>query len=281
MRNDFSFDISIIIVNYNSGSFLYECLKSIINALTIDYEVIVVDNHSSDDSMHRCRSFESDNIRFIFHPENCGFSKANNVGACYSRGRILHFLNPDTRLIAAMNADYRRVVSRYEEGKEGVFINSLENRDGSKEYGRNYIPLPLNYLTYLFCRKRALFYYIGATVILPRNTFDRIGGWNELFFMYEEDMELFYRIYQYKIPVSELPAVIGHYGGACSAGVWSSFERELLIQKSLRLFYVHYRSVPEYWLMQFLIVLSFMKRPMRAWWQIKVIWACLHDSQLK
>lgn len=274
MENDFSFDVSIIIVNYNSGSFLYECLKSIINALTIDYEVIVVDNHSSDDSMYRCRSFKSDNVRFVFHPENCGFSKANNQGACQSRGRILHFLNPDTRLSPAMNADYRRVISRYAGGREGVYINPMENRDGSREYGRNYIPLPLNYLKYLFCRERALFYYIGATVILPRKTFDKIGGWNELFFMYEEDMELFYRLHLYRIPVYELPAVIEHYGGACSAGAWSSFERELLIQKSLRLFYVHYRSVLEYWLMQLFIVLSFIKRPKRAWWQIKVIWAC-------
>lgn len=277
MKNDFYCDISIIIVNYNSGSFLYECLKSIIDALTIDYEVIVVDNHSSDDSMHRCRSFESDNVRFIFHSENCGFSKANNLGARQSRGRILHFLNPDTRLASTMNADYRRVISGYAEDREDVCINPMENRDGSRGYGRNYIPLPLNYLKYLFCRERALFYYIGATVIMPRKTFDRIGGWNELFFMYEEDMELFYRIHQHRIPVSELPAVIEHYGGACSAGVWSSFKRELLIQESLRLFYVHYRSILEYWVMQLFIVMSFIKKPKRAWWQIKVIWACYRN----
>lgn len=274
MGTDFSFGVSIIIVNYNSGSFLYECLKSITDALTIDYEVIVVDNHSTDDSMYRCRSLESGRVKFVFHPENCGFSKANNIGVCRSRGGVLHFLNPDTRLTPAMNDDYRKVIGWYAGGMEKVCINPMHNRDGSTEYGRNYIPLPLNYLKYLFCRECAVFYYIGATVILPRKTFDRIGGWNELFFMYEEDMELFYRICRYRISLYELPAVIEHYGGACSANVWSSFERELLIQKSLKLFYVHYRSIPEYWLMQFFIILSFIKKPKRAWWQIKVLWAC-------
>lgn len=274
MKNDFSCDISIIIVNYNSGSFLYECLKSIIETLTVDYEVIVVDNHSSDDSMQRCRPFESEVIQLIFSEENCGFSKANNIGVKRSGGRILHFLNPDTRVTPDLNADYRKVMNRYADGTEGVYINPMRNRDGAIEFGKNYLPLPMNYLKYLFCRDKALYYYIGATVIIPRGAFDKIGGWNELFFMYEEDMELFYRIHQFGLPVFEFPAVIEHYGGACSEKTWSSFERELLIQKSFKLFYVFYRSLPEYWLMQLFIVCSFIRRPKRAWWQMKVIWDC-------
>ncbi len=274
MENDCVCDVSIIIVNYNSGPFLYDCLKSIIASLTVNYEVIVVDNCSTDDSMLRCLPLESERIKLFFYSENGGFSKANNWGVGKSRGRLLHFLNPDTQLTSKMDGDYQKVLDEYETGVEGVYVSPMRNRNGEIEYGRNYIPLPLNYLRYLLCRDRATFFYIGATVIMSRKVFDKIGGWNELFFMYEEDMELFYRIHQQKIPIFELSVVIEHYGGACSAGVWSSFQRELLIQQSLRLFYVNYRSLFEYWVMQLLIILSFAKRPKRAWWQLKVIWKC-------
>ena len=89
--------VSIIIVNYNTRELLRNCLASIRDNLTTDYETIVVDNASTDNSMALCEDFRQDR-RFIFirNEENLGFAKANNIGAAAASGRILHFLNPDT-----------------------------------------------------------------------------------------------------------------------------------------------------------------------------------------
>ena len=90
-------DISIIIVNYNSGAFLFNCVNSIITNLSdIDYEILVVDNKSSDDSFDRCKAIMNNRLKLIQSNANLGFSKANNLGADRATGKILHFLNPDT-----------------------------------------------------------------------------------------------------------------------------------------------------------------------------------------
>ena len=103
--------------------------------------------------------------------------------------------------------------------------------------------------------------------------FERIGKWNERIFMYCEDADIFYRINHFKIPIVELPIAIFHYGGGSSEKTFSNFQREILIQKGIQI----YRSSNhlnwlDYWAWQFLVVLTFLKRPKRMLWQIKAIY---------
>ena len=87
-------DFSIIIVNYNSGRFLLDCVKSILNNLGgISYEIIVVDNKSSDSSFSDCASVDDNHLILIQSGANMGFSRANNIGAEHASGNFLHFLN--------------------------------------------------------------------------------------------------------------------------------------------------------------------------------------------
>lgn len=266
-------DISIIIVNYNSGAFLFNCVNSIITNLSdIDYEILVVDNKSSDDSFDRCKAIMNNRLKLIQSNANLGFSKANNLGADRATGKILHFLNPDTQIDFAMIGDYKRVVNDYNKGKCHVYVNPLHNRDGSICYGRNALPGSLNWIKYYLFRSKVNWYYIGASVIMSKMDFERIGKWNERIFMYYEDADIFYRINHLKIPIIELSNAIFHYGGASSEKSFSNFQREVLIQKGIQV----YRSSNnlnwlDYWLWQFMVVLSFCKRPKRMWWQIKAI----------
>ena len=91
--------VSIIIVNYNTKQLTLNCLKSIYEyTKDIDFEIIVVDNASSDGSVEAIReSFPIVNV--IGSNENLGFGRANNLGAKYAQGKYLFLLNSDTLLI--------------------------------------------------------------------------------------------------------------------------------------------------------------------------------------
>src|ERR1022692_4795498 len=92
-------DLSIIFVNWNCIAFTEQCIASIVSTVKgIDYEVIVVDNASHDAP---CSALidRFPEIQLILSDENIGFGQANNLGARYSTGEILLFLNPDTLVI--------------------------------------------------------------------------------------------------------------------------------------------------------------------------------------
>src|SRR3989344_4336914 len=89
-------DLSIIIVSYNTKDFIGECIDSIKkNTKNLNYEIIVVDNASSDNSLEMLKTKFPDVI-LVESKENIGFSKANNLGVEKSKGKYVLFLNPDT-----------------------------------------------------------------------------------------------------------------------------------------------------------------------------------------
>lgn len=226
--------ISIIIVNYNSGNYLFRCLSSIQNTVRVPYEVIVVDNKSTDTSIDNCKNFfRLACFKLVLANCNLGFSRANNLGYKYSSGDLLHFLNPDTELSPDINEDYGRVYANL----DIVYINRLQNLDKSFVQSKNLIPTLDNCIYKLFAPHKCQYWYTGATVIISRYNFEKIGKWNESFFMYSEDMDLFYNINKNKITVSWLKSVIIHVGGASSSKTWTSFECEIKKQESFKKFY--------------------------------------------
>lgn len=264
-------DISIVIVNYNSGSFLRECILSIINSLdNITYEIIVVDNMSTDTSFTDCNGIIDKRIVLIQSGGNLGFSKANNIGAKHASGRLLHFLNPDTRVSKSIGNDYRTVLNDYLNNIRRVYVNPMQDRDGTVYYGESPLPGTMNlFMTYL-CPRKTKYYYIGASVIIPQDTFNQIGGWNEKIFMYGEDADLFFRINRKKLTILKLPSIIYHYGGGSSSKAFTNMSREILIQKSLRIYFQSNNlSWFNYWLYQIIVLIQFFNRPQRLWWQIK------------
>ncbi len=93
-------DLSVVIVSYNVVGFLKNCLESILKYTNgIKYEIIVVDNASSDDSVEMLKKFQHDNFRVILAKENGGFAKGNNMGIKEAKGKYILLLNPDTLLL--------------------------------------------------------------------------------------------------------------------------------------------------------------------------------------
>lgn len=231
-------DISIIIVNYNSGDFLYNCINSITKSITdIKYEIIIVDNNSTDNSLDICRDIISNNVQIIKSDKNLGFSKANNIGTKYAKGTVLHFLNPDTRIDSKMNKDYVEILKDISGGGEMIYSNKLLNRDGTYT-DKIVMPLPAAQIRNKFkATKQHDYYYLGATIIISKKLMNRIGGWNEAMFMYCEDTDLFYKAYKNGIKTKEMPSIVYHYGGGSSEKTFKCIEQEIIKQKSLRAFY--------------------------------------------
>lgn len=254
--------ISVIIVNYNTSGLLYNCLKSICENIVSDYEVIVFDNASSDDSLSRCAEFEKDpRFTFVRSDVNLGFAKANNLAARVASGSVFHFLNPDTEVSKDLDADYMKIIG--DPGK--VFVNPLRNRDGSLENRPMPLPLLKDIFFWYFCRKKCRVWYKGASVIVPRSLFYEAGCWCEDYFMYAEDLDLFYTFWKMGVPVVRLSSEIYHYGGASSSSRWTGPEREIAVQKSARLFYIKHFSVRQYRLVKIYFLFHYLfKNPERV-----------------
>jgi len=209
--------LSIIIVNYNSKLLLEQCLISVKKAMTgIDTEIIVVDNNSADGSKEYL-PVKFDYVKFIFNTENMGFAKACNRGFKSSSGKYILFLNPDTILTETCLMDCISFFETHPDaGAVGVRMHDIRRRY-LKESKRG-VPTPatsfykLFGLASLFPESRTFAKYYqghlpenvnnlvevlsGAFMMIRREVFEKINGFDEDFFMYGEDIDLSIRISQ-------------------------------------------------------------------------------------
>jgi GT2 family glycosyltransferase len=207
--------LSIVIVNHNVGYFVEQCLHSIGRAAEgIPSEVVVVDNASQDGSRnHLVKRFPR--TRFIWNEANLGFAKANNQGIKATRGKYVLFLNPDTLL----SEGCLKECIGHLDGNPGTGAVGVRMLDGSGRFlkeSKRGLPTPgaalfkLFGLSHLFPESPVFARYhmghldpladhstdvlSGAFMMVRRELLERIGGFDEDFFMYGEDIDLSYRI---------------------------------------------------------------------------------------
>jgi len=240
-------DISIITVNYNGGDTIQRCVASIERHIKIRHEVVVFDNDSLDDSIAALP--KQANLHIIQSKVNHGFAKGNNLAAATAKGEWLHFLNPDILVNGRLEGDYNTIFS----GSENViYVTSLTDENGQAQHMQMLIPTLRNYWWRLLSPGKALYWSIGASIILHRNTFKKIGGWCEDYFMYSEDLDLFYTAHLMGIRVVHLDTEIVHIGKVSSQSAWSAYQRAEVIEKSFKAFFRKHRSIPEYFLVRIL-----------------------------
>lgn len=197
-RNLASMKISIIIVSYNTRDLLVGCLNSIFEFLDADmFEAIVVDNGSSDGTCLLLKS-NYDNIKLIENKSNLGFGRSNNIGAQVARGKYLWFLNSDTFLIDGRITDLVEAMDANEE--IGVASPFLVMEDKKTEqvgsYGNNPSILTLlkNHAVKNAEKNSKEFFRVdwvtGAAMLVKRSIFNQVGGFDDRFFMYYEDVDL-------------------------------------------------------------------------------------------
>lgn len=207
--------LSVIIVNYNVKYFLEQCLHSVLKAAeAVETEVIVVDNHSTDESLpYLAPKFPQ--VKFIRNRANSGFGKACNRGLEVAAGQYILFLNPDT--LVAEDSFLKCI--RFFENYPGCGALGVKMIDGSGAFlkeSKRAFPSPLTSLFKLFgfsrlFSKSKLFsrYHLGyldkeqnhevdvlagAYLMVRRPVLNEVGAFDEAFFMYGEDVDLSYRI---------------------------------------------------------------------------------------
>lgn len=209
-------DLSIIIVNYNTKDLLDAAIRSVIsNPPSGEFEIIVVDNASTDGSKEYLQSLNFKRVTAIFSNENLGFSKANNLGLKKALGRYILFLNPDTRVLPHTLEECLQYMKQHPEtGVLGCRV-LLENGELDLACRRSFPTLSntffrFTHLSKLFPNSRIFAQYnltflpedqiypvdclVGAFMMVPKAILKECGSFDEDYFMYGEDIDLCYRI---------------------------------------------------------------------------------------
>lgn len=203
--------LSIIILNYNVRYFLELCVLSVKNAVqNLDAEIIVIDNNSQDDSCEMMKN-RFPNIKLIENKENVGFPKGNNIGVSQAKGEYICILNPDT----VVAEDTFIKVLAFAKKQNDLGIIGCKLIDGTGNFlpeSKRGTPTPfvaftkITGLYKLFPKTFGQYYaqhlsenetgkveiLVGAFMLMKRNLYNEIGGFDENCFMYSDDIDLSY-----------------------------------------------------------------------------------------
>lgn len=254
--------LSVIILNYNVRYFLEQCVLSVQEALsTLDAEIIVIDNNSSDDSCEMMKS-KFPNIKLIENKVNFGFPKGNNIGVSQAHGKYICILNPDT----VVAEDTFVKILAFAERQTDLGIIGCKLIDGTGNFlpeSKRGVPTPWIAFTKIFglykiFPKTNLFnqYYaqhlsenetgkvdilVGAFMFLERDLYLDLQGFDEDCFMYADDIDLSYRVLQkQKVNYYFHETTVLHYKGESTVKDEKYMKR---FQEAMNFFYQkHFRK---------------------------------------
>ena len=221
-------DISIIIVSYNTVKLTLNCLKSLEKSLqnsSLKAEILVVDNASTDSSPQKIKK-NFPQVKLIENKKNQGFAYANNQAAKKAQGQYLFLLNSDT--LVPQGSLEKMIKFAATQTQLGILAPRLLNSDGSVQYSCFPPQTPAAAFGKFFLgQKNSLSQYappgeiptivfsaVGAALLIPRPVWQKLGGFEEKYFMYFEDLDLCRRAQKAGLKVYYFPsATITHLHG--------------------------------------------------------------------
>lgn len=249
-------DLSVIIVNYNVKEFLQNLIHSLTKAAqNISYEIIVVDNASDDGSVDLIKE-KFPSVNLIVNKKNLGFSKANNIGLKIAVGKFVMLINPDT---IVQEDTIQKMLKFFNDTPDaGLAGCKILNPDGSLQLAcRRSFPGPwtsfckVTGLSSLFPNNRIFARYnltylnedqtyevdaiSGSFMMAKKEAIEKVGGLDEQFFMYGEDLDLCYRIQKagFKVYYVHSTQII-HYKGESTKR--SSIDETKIFYNAMTLF---------------------------------------------
>lgn len=210
-------DLSIIILNYNVKDLLLDCLNSIFKNQTLNdnWQIIVVDNASEDNSIEAVKEKYADKLDYILNKENLGFGKGNNSGLPKAKAETTLFLNPDTLVIDDVIQKSFKLL--HSDEKTGAVGCRTEFADGRLDYSAHRgFPTPWNSLAYfsglakIFPKSKFFAGYTasyldinktaemdcgaGSFMMVKKKAGDQVGWWDPDYFWNGEDIEFYYSL---------------------------------------------------------------------------------------
>ncbi len=207
--------VSVIVLNYNAGELLLNCVNSLKKSTYTNLEILVVDNISSDDSQKKCKE-EFPDIKLIQNDKNLGYCGGNNVGIREAKGKFIVILNPDT-IVDPNWAN--ELISAYDAFGEGLYqpkILSLNEENIIQSTGNM-----LHVFGFGFARDKGnkiteqreeigqIGYASGTCLFTTRKVIEQVGLLDEFLFLYHDDLDLGWRAAQiginsYYVPKSKI-----------------------------------------------------------------------------
>ncbi len=249
-------DLSVVIVNYQTFELTRNTINSIFEySYPFSYEILVVDNASSDDSLSKLQDYFKDKVTFIASKENNGFAAGNNQALRIAKGRYVLLLNSDTIVwentlediynymekhtdvgasgcrVLLENGDLDKACKRSFPNVKNSFFRLFHIPTNSKDDNYNLDDLPDDEIYEIDC-------LTGAFMFMRAEALNEAGLLDETFFMYGEDIDLCYRIKKagWKI-IYYGESKITHLKGASSKK-----QKNKLIYEFYRAMYIYYKK---------------------------------------
>lgn len=205
--------VSIIIVNYNGKHLLKKCLESLMKNNYENNEIILVDNNSTDDSIEFVKNFHP-SVIIIKLDKNYGFAEPNNIGAKIAKGDLLLFLNNDTipnpnfisEMVNVLKQDPKIAICQSlllkpngEVDSSGDFIDTIGRAYSSKEK---------------ISDTKKILSARGASMMVRKNSFWELGGFDKKFFVSFEDVDIGWRAWIWGYKVVVVPTSVVYHTGS-------------------------------------------------------------------
>ena len=255
--------VSIIILNYNAGELLMNCIKSIIESNYLNYEIILVDNNSTDQSHIKCKK-KFEQIKLIENEKNFGYCEGNNIGIRKASGKFITILNPDT--IVDKNW-LKFLIQAYEDYGEGLYqpkFLSLYEKNILQSTG-NYIQL----FGFGYARDKGekdsnkrntiekIGFASGTCLFTSKSVLDKTGLLDPFIFLYLDDLDLGWRAKQLEIPSFFVPNSIVYHAESYILK-WSSKKFYWLERNRKYCILTHYSKTTLYKMLPTLIVVEIL-----------------------
>ena len=213
MENNQTPLVSIIILNYNAGELLLNCVESILKSDFKNYEIIVVDNNSKDKSHLLCKE-KFEEIKLIENSKNFGFCEGNNIGVRNARGEFIIIINPDTTVTPTWINEF---LNAQKENGDGIYqpkIISLEDKKTILStgnmihlFGFGFAKDKGNLKTKNIKNVEKITYSSGTCIFTTKKLFEKIGMFDSFLFLYHDDLDLSWRASMQKIDSFYVPTI--------------------------------------------------------------------------
>ena len=238
--------VTVVIPNYNGLKFMEPCMAALEKQTCKDFEILVVDNGSSDGSVDWLRSHQ---YPTIFLEENTGFSGAVNVGIKASKTPFVLLLNNDTEVEPDFIGEMIKAIRRSDQ----IFAVSskmvqMYHKELMDDAGDMYSVLGWAYQRGVgrsskgYNREREVFSACAGAAIYRRAVFEQIGYFDEMHFAYLEDIDVCYRAKIFGWHNRYCPtAVVYHVGSGTSGSKYNAFKVRLAARNNV---YLNYKNMP-------------------------------------